>query len=250
MTVSHSFVKALLLLSLVCLAAGMYQRQFLPKAAAIVPQALSEPRQTQTSASSFIAPVKGIDYTVKPLANYEITGVVVSRHDTSAWWDWVHAAWNDHLNVVDLCIVWGANAKTDNYRELRYKSGQWTCTVSTNSNELWAAFDENALSNNHILTDDRRLAKKLKSIRVGDQITLKGYLSEYSHKSGTPFTRGTSLVRTDRGNGACETLFVKEVDILRPTSMLPSALRWIGLVLLVVSAIAWVGYTPLLQENE
>ncbi len=251
MIVSHTFVKLLFLLGLVCLAFGVYLRQLLPAANSIQPQALEEPRQTTTKSPSFIAPLKGIDYTVKPMANYDITGVVVSRHDTSAWWDWIHAAYNDHLNVVDLCIVWGANAKDDNYRQMRYSSGQWTCTVATNSNEHWAAFDENSLSNNHILTDDPRLAKLLKGIRVGDQIRIKGYLAEYSHQSsGTPFTRGTSLVRTDRGNGACETLYAQDVEVLKRTSPYPAWIRWAGVFLILLSAIAWVGFTPLIEEQD
>jgi hypothetical protein len=250
MTVSHAFVKALSLVGLICLATGLYLRQLLPASAAVLPEVLEEPRQTATKSVSFIAPVKGIDYTVKPMAAYEISGIVVSRHDTGAWWDWVHAAYNDHLNVVDLCIVWGANAKSDNYRHLHYSSGQWTCTVATNSNEHWAAFDENSLSNNHVLTDDPRLAKMLKGIRIGDQVRLKGYLAEYSHKSGTPFTRGTSLVRTDRGNGACETLFVQDVEVLKKTSSLPSLLRWAGGILLLLCVIAWLGFTPLIEEKE
>ena len=46
----------------------------------------------------------------------------------------------------------------------------------------------------------------------GDQIHLKGYLVTYSHGGGT---RGTSLTRDDTGNGACETIYVTDINILR-----------------------------------
>ena len=32
-------------------------------------------------------------------------GLVVSKHDADTWWDWIHRAWNDHLNVTDLCVI-------------------------------------------------------------------------------------------------------------------------------------------------
>jgi len=49
---------------------------------------------------------------------------------------------------------------------------------------------------------------------VGDQIYFKGYLAEYAHSNRT-FTRGTSTSRTDTGNGACETVYVEDYQILR-----------------------------------
>ena len=51
----------------------------------------------------------------------------------------------------------------------------------------------------------------------GDQIKIKGYLVDYKvAKDGqTLFTRGTSTTRTDNGNGACETIYVEDVEIIR-----------------------------------
>ena len=249
MLFSRTFVQILFLAALSMLGTGIYLRQMLPQSTEILNSAHQEPLQTGTGQKPFIVTREGVNYTVKPMAHYEITGVVVSRHDTAAWWDWIHAATNDHLNVVDLCIVWGNNVKNDNYRQLKYSSGQWTCTVSTNSDQIWRAFDENALSNNHILTENPALAKKLKNIKIGDQVSLKGYLAEYSHNTGTSFTRGTSLVRNDRGDGACETIYVRDVQVLRKTAALPSTLRWLGALLAVLASIVWVWFTPLIDQD-
>ena len=73
---------------------------------------------------------------------------------------------------------------------------------------------------------------------VGDQIHFEGYLSSYSNASG--FHRGTSTIRTDTGNGACETVYVTEFDISDPAPRgwrkLQSAALW-GLLL---SSAAWL----------
>jgi len=42
-------------------------------------------------------------------------------------------------------------------------------------------------------------------------VRLKGYLARYSHGGG--FERGTSTTRNDTGNGACETIYIEDVQI-------------------------------------
>jgi len=48
----------------------------------------------------------------------------------------------------------------------------------------------------------------------GDHIRLKGMLVEYRNP-GNGFRRGTSVTRTDKGNGACETIYVNAFEIIR-----------------------------------
>jgi hypothetical protein len=77
-------------------------------------------------------------------------------------------------------------------------------------------FDPAALSNDHLLTDRPGIARAMRKVRIGDQVRFRGHLAEYSHNhEGRPFSRGTSTVRNDTGNGACETIFVEEFEILR-----------------------------------
>ena len=59
------------------------------------------------------------------------------------------------------------------------------------------------------------MAKKFRTVRVGDQVRFRGFLAEYAHRNkGQPFHRGTSTTRMDTGNGACETVYVTDLDIL------------------------------------
>src|SRR5262249_27973265 len=87
-----------------------YLRHALPSPPELRPELRNEPVQEPTQTAAFLTTVGGISYTVKPLADYEIWGLVVSEHDSDTWWDWIHKASNDHLNVVDLCVVFAENA--------------------------------------------------------------------------------------------------------------------------------------------
>jgi len=235
-----SFVRLIIICSVALVALAWWQRDALPPPEALVPAAREDPAQTATDAAPFRTTVGGIEYTVRPLFGYDLTGVVVSKHDSDTWWDWIHKAWQDELNVTDLCVIWGANARTANYRELEFWSGQFECNVRTGSTEIWQAFAMSALSNNHLLTDDPAIARTLKSARIGDQVHFRGYLAEYSHEHGQHFFRGSSTTRTDQGNGACETVFATEAEIVREANRGWRILYRLGLAALAVAICAWV----------
>jgi len=74
---------------------------------------------------------------------------------------------------------------------------------------------------------------------VGDQIRFTGVLAEYSHNHGFPFKRGTSTVRTDTGNGACETVYVNKIDILKSGGGPWRWLKWLAIGLILFCVIAW-----------
>ncbi|MBP7564715.1 MAG: hypothetical protein KA795_01785 [Burkholderiaceae bacterium] len=212
----------------------------LPARARLDPSTATEPLQTPTAQHAvFTAQRGGVDYTVRPVADYDITGLVVSMHHADAWWDWIHAASADHLNVVDLCVVWGANAADGAYERMKFSSGQFVCYVSTRDSSAWQPQYIRALSNNHLLTDDARIARQLAGVRIGDQIRVRGQLVEYSHNHGFAFTRGTSVTRDDQGNGACETIFVRDVQVLRSASSWPRWLMWVGLLAMVLGVVLW-----------
>ncbi len=59
----------------------------------------------------------------------------------------------------------------------------------------------------------------------------------YGYK-GAPYARGSSAVRTDRGNGACETVWFEEFEILREANAAWRTLYKLSLVLLALSVAA------------
>lgn len=175
---------------------------------------LGEPLQTPTAAAPFQIEAQRIRYDIEPLFDYQLDGVVVSLHDSDVFWDIYHFKdWQDFINIRDLCVVWGDNVTSGVFRELDYRNTTWTCWVSTNSADTAQRFAWDQLSNNHLLTHDPAIHDAIKSARIGDQIHLQGYLARYSHPGG--FQRGTSTTRTDRGNGACETIYVEQFAITR-----------------------------------
>jgi hypothetical protein len=219
------------------LAAGLYNYANLPDVATLRAELSDEPRQQSVLQAPFTKAAGGVTYTIEPSHRYEIYGLVVSKHNADTWWDYVHAATQDNLNVTDLCVVWGSNALGGAYRNLSFSSSQWTCNWQTSSDEAWRAFDANKISNNHILTDDARLARKMRNVRIGDQIHITGQLASYKHQSGLNFSRGTSTVRTDTGNGACETIFVDDVNIIRAAPAFWRNLTWAAALGLLLSVL-------------
>ena len=237
---SPALIRVLLVGSALLFIVAWAQRDSLPPRDRLDPAVLSDPEQAATAKTSFKTTVDGIEYTVRPLYTYDLYGLVVSKHDADTWWDYIHKSWRDKLNVTDLCTIWGANARSGNYRDLDYSSTQFECYAQTGSTEVWRAFDMAALSNNHLLADDPAIARALKAVHVGDQVHLRGYLAEYSHDQGFHFFRGTSTTRGDQGNGACETIYATDVEILRAGNGGWRMTFWAAAVTFLIGIVAWI----------
>ncbi len=234
------FVRVLLVGGLALLAAAAWLRDSPPEPNALRSEVFDAPVQVQVRKEAFDTTVNGVTYKVQPLYTYDLYGVVVSRHSSDSWIDYLHRAWNDSLNVIDLCVIWGDNVKGADLKAMSFSSGQFQCFWETRSEAAWKSFDQYQISNNHLLTDNQSITKKLRATRIGDQVHFRGYLAEYSHNQGLEFKRGTSIVRTDTGNGACETVFVEEFDNLKPGGGPWRTLFWVALGLIVVGIVGWL----------
>lgn len=236
----RGLVKLLLAAGFGLLVAAVWLRHDLPAPERLLEGLQQEPEQLQVREPPFNTSVGGVTYTIKPLYSYELQGLVVSLHDSSSWWDYLHREWNDHLNVVDFCVIWGSNAGNGAYRNIEFSSGQFTCNFRASSMAAVEAFDMAAISNNHLLTDDPYVAKQLRSVRIGDQVRFRGYLAEYAHNhNGQGFNRGTSTVRNDTGNGACETVYVKSFEILKRGGGPWRTLFWAAWAMIAIGIVGW-----------
>lgn len=215
--------------SLGLLIVSFWNRNDLPRNIDYLPEVLGEPRQTTTRAKPFNAAFNGVDYLVEPEYEYDLYGMVVSyrHHDENSR---MHFLANDHLNMLDVCVVWGDSATNERLHKIDFWNGIFTCNVQTKDSEAWAAFSMDQLSNNHLISDDEFIRRQVKNIRIGDQIRVRGYLASYSSEKGGK--RGTSTTRTDTGNGACETLFVDRFDIIGPATSYWRISMYIALVML------------------
>ena len=80
-----------------------------------------------------------------------------------------------------------------------------------------------------MLYSDKVIRNKIKDISVGDQVYIIGWLSEHASEGGGK--RGTSITREDTGNGACETIFVTDFEILRASQNPWRTLMYLSLFL-------------------
>lgn len=213
-----------------------WQRDALPPPARLDAALLAEPVQLPTDRPPFQTTVGGIQYTIRPLYTYDLYGLVVSKHDTDVWWDMVHDVWNDRINVADLCVIWGANAASGSYRGFEFSNLSTSCWLHSAGDP--PGFDLTAWANNHLLSDDPAISRALKRVRVGDQVHFRGYLAEYSHDTGVKFHRGTSVSRLDTGDGACETVYATDVEIIRRGNSGWRFTFWLALVSLIAAVAA------------
>ena len=189
----------------------------LPRPQDIYAQLHRDPVQTQESIPPPFKVIKNkITYWVKPLFNYELYGLVVSQHRSDSLIDLSHRRWRDYLNIKDLCVVWGKNIDSGIYRKLKFRNRDFTCICEFPDPKTAQLFSWSQVSNNHILCADKKLSRRILAVRPGDQIYFRGYLAEY-RQPANQFFRGTSTVRDDSGNGACETVFVTDFTILQRT---------------------------------
>jgi len=210
-------------------------RYRLPDPGLILEPLLQNPVQTEDGVPEpFDETRKGVTYTVTPLYAYELWGLVVSYHHSASFVDISHRQWKDFINTKDICVLWGTNVETGVYQRMRFRNRDFTCYYRYPDRETGRLFAETALANNHILPADPLVAAAVLRARPGDQVRFKGWLVSYGIK-GAPYARRSSTVRTDRGNGACEVVYVTEFEVLREANAAWRTLFKVSLLLIGLS---------------
>ena len=211
---------------------SFWNRNELPGNIDYVANTRVEPIQTSTQEKPFGAFYNDVEYLIEPQFEYELSGMVVSyrHHDANSR---MHFLANDHLNMLDVCVVWGDNAKHPDLSKIEFWNGIFTCVVQTRDQQAWDAFDMYQLSNNHLISADDYIRDQVRDIKVGDQIYVRGYLASYSSAGGGK--RGTSTTRLDTGDGACETLFVHKFEIVRAATSYWRVSMYASMLLLGIS---------------
>jgi hypothetical protein len=228
------------LISLTLSILSCVKRNDFPSTIDIDPSLQVEPLQTTTTQAPFSVEFKDVQYDISPIYEYEIYGVVVSyrQHDGDQM---LHKSWNDHLNVADICVVWGSNASELPLNAFKFWNGQFTCNLETRDQTAWEQFDGNKLSNNHLLSADKYIRDVISDVKIGDKVRVRGSLSSYGTDGRR--IRGSSTVRTDTGNGACETIYVEDFSIISRMSNPWRTTLWISLIISLLSLVAYI-YAP------
>lgn len=222
----------LMIASALTLVVAFWNRNDVPAGVALDPRLAAEPLQRPIVKKPLTVPYAGVEYRVEPLFSYELHGLVVSyrQHDGTSL---MHSRANDHLNMADVCVVWGETAASPTLDKLDFWNGVFTCNVKTRDSVAWSNFKINQLSNNHLISADPFVRDRVASLGIGDQIRIKGSLARYG-AVGVGL-RGTSTTRDDTGDGACETILVDEIQVVVPGFSRWRAALYAALALLVAT---------------
>ena len=227
-----AFYTALALFMVSC-----WNRNDFPQPATPDGEALQAPVQTAVDVRPFAVSTSGVQYRIEPRYRYDLRGVVVSygHHDGNYS---LHRLWNDHLNIADICVVWGDNADDVDLNRLSFWNGKFTCNYSTSDPVAWERFRDDQISNNHLLTGDEGLRGRIEDVRIGDLVRIRGWLASYRNDDG--FYRGTSTTRDDKGNGACETIYVEDFRILQSMDNGWRSLMGLSGFIVLCSGLLWL----------
>ena len=147
-------------------------------------------------------------FTITPVAEYRISGMVVSKETYSSNWD-------GKISPVDLTIVWGRLAEPEYDRYVTYSQGnRWYFYQYQPGSPFDNSFVISHSANNHIIPANENIHEAVKTIGKKDKVMLEGVLVNIKGTyKGQPVTWNSSLSRTDTGNGSCELFYVSKVRI-------------------------------------
>jgi hypothetical protein len=226
------FYSSCLLLLVSC-----WHRNDFPESLSMQAGLAQEPQQRPVDEAAFSIVRDGVTYRVEPRYEYELQGLVVSYALHNPRYS-LHRLWNDSLNVADLCVVWRDNVRAQDLNRFKFWNGEFTCNFSTRDTAAWERFRSNQISNNHLLADNDFQRRQIGKVRIGDQVRIRGWLADYSNDKG--FSRTTSINRDDQGNGACETIYVRQFSILQSLQNGWRPLLVCALLGFAGSALVWV----------
>jgi len=168
-----------------------------------------DPIQTSyKSDEPMIREIKNGNVTITPVAEYRISGMVVSKETYSSNWD-------GEISPVDLAIVWGKLAEPEYDRYITYNQrNRWYFYQYKPGSPFDNSYVISHSANNHIIPANENIREAVKTIKEKDKVVLEGFLVNIKGTyKGQPVTWNTSLSRKDTGNGSCELFYVSKVRI-------------------------------------
>lgn len=169
----------------------------------------ADPIQTSyESEDPIVKEIKNGQFTITPVAEYKLSGMVVSKETYSD-------DWGGKISPVDLAIVWGKLAETEYAPYITYsQSNRWYFYQYKPDSPFENSYVISHSSNNHIIPANENILEAVKTIRKGDRIVLEGFLVNIKGTyEGRPVTRTTSMTRKDTGDGSCEIVYVTKIRI-------------------------------------
>lgn len=210
------FRKHLFIIFVITLAVSFFLRDGYRGVDKINSALFNQPKQTKPLTTDPIKFEKdGFQYALTPLYDYQIDALVVNRMIYDKWYS---LSKTDSVFSVDLCLLWGSNITSEVYKskKLIFSQDMRFCFYRWLEDGL--PFNENEVSNNHLVIENENIEKIAKNILPGDQISIKGKLVSVvatDEENANEYSWASSTTRTDTSKGACEVLYVEKIEILK-----------------------------------
>lgn len=154
-----------------------------------------------------VQPIKMNSYEIQPLARFEMEARVLS---TKKYY-FGHEA---RLSPLDVVFGWGPMSDESNLDNISIlQRNRWYYWSSDDLAIPKSKIELNS-ANMHLIPSNREIRRKMKKIRVGHVVELRGDLVRVTAKDGWRWK--SSLSRTDTGKGACELIWVKSLSFKSP----------------------------------
>ncbi|MFM9835951.1 MAG: hypothetical protein ACKVOA_07595 [Methylophilaceae bacterium] len=159
-----------------------------------------EPAQLTTNQANFSIN----NYTIRPLESFQIEARVLSATH------YLIGRESD-LSPVDLALGWGRMSDEAILKDVDISQSNRFYYWHVDHFPIPREEIETHSANMHMIPADNQIEKQLKSVRVGQVVSIKGELVEVSAPDGWHWK--SSLTRNDTGQGACELVYVKEITL-------------------------------------
>lgn len=147
-------------------------------------------------------------YSIKPLARYVVTAIVLSRTR-------YHSDEGAKLAPVDLALGWGAMSDAATINALKIgQSGRWYHYQWDSDPPIPPEEIARHSANTHCVPANAAIRRQLLGIKRHDLVSLDGYLVEITRPDGWHWR--SSLSRDDTEGGSCELLWVTQVTRRTP----------------------------------
>lgn len=146
------------------------------------------------------------DVEITPLAEFEIKAKVILREDYSYDKE-------AEFSPTDLALGWGRMSDEKVLEQIDFsQSGRWY-RYSYKTAPIPQKEIQTHSANMHLIPANDYLADQIDEIKAGQIIKIDGKLVEVFQPS-TKYRWKSSLSREDTGGGACEIIFVEQLQIL------------------------------------
>lgn len=175
------------------------------------------PEPVQKNAEGYVIKyISGTPISISYVASYHIYGAVISTYD------YYEYNLQNTLSPIDVALAWGKMADPENYSKIQWqsKSNRFLYhRIIDNSllNDMTKSYIDLHFSNNHLIASSEEIKKLIKQIKVGDYISIEGYLVNVTYKKDNNYTYywNSSTNRYDDGDGACEVIYVTNITWLQ-----------------------------------